>query len=408
VLEEMEMTRSRTIIGIIAAGFLATLVGAGVLAWRHFFPGGSQASLQSAVAPEPLSPAEGEFVSNGSLTDQPWTWEFRWSEVPGAEKYQLHVFGAQGEEPWIDKTTDEPRHREVNASGWSIGEASRNGWRWKVRTQVNGQWSEWSKLRIFHVSQAVKKPSVNQEEYDERIKTEFAVVYLIFRGEASRPDQLERAEDVSKVMKAVPLCLDIQTPDGRLEMNGDGPFRVFWKLGLVKDVEAFGMKQSFGRVRAYDPKNRALVIEVGLPPVPRSEWKDAAELDRLVAAYTVRRSLSRVVEGMAKEQSDEQLAFLMFRREIAKDLFGGFDKIPATKERLKALLDGPNEMRAVSQHALDFASEDIGIVVYPIKEFGAFVRKIDFAEVLFSDAETRVIILGPLRKDPVKSSGARE
>jgi len=136
-------------------------------------------------------------------------------------------------------------------------------------------------------------------------------------------------------------------------------------LGLVKDVEAFGLKQKFGRVRAYDPEKRALIIEVGLPPTPRGEWKDAADFDRLLTAYTQRRFVSQVAEKIGKDHPAEQLAGLQFRGQLAKDLFRDFKQIAATNERLKALLDGPVEKRAVSNQIGDLGTPDVSVVVAP-------------------------------------------
>jgi hypothetical protein len=104
------------------------------------------------------------------------------------------------------------------------------------------------------------------------------------------------------------------------------------------------------------------------------------------------------VKGIGKDQPTEQMAFLRFRKELALSLGSPVEK-KAYEEKLKSLVEGPEEQRAVSQQipASDGA-EEIAIVVSPVKDFAAFIRKIDFAEVLFSDVETRVVILGPLKK----------
>jgi hypothetical protein len=391
------MVRRRTIIGLAIIILGVALIGAGILAVHSCYSGAQPEPVPSTVTPELLTPADGESVINGSISDEPWIWQFRWRPVVGAEKYHLQVFGPQGEDPWIDKVVGEPLHEEANGSGWSIGESSLSGWTWKVRAQVRGQWSDWSRVHTFNVRKAATKPSISQEEYDERIKKEFVVLYLILRGE--KPDQGVQSKVVSKLFEDIRAALDVEPPGGRLEMRGDGPFRFIQPLGLVNDVEAFGTKQKFGRVLAYDPDKRALVIDVGTLPGTRAEWKDAADLNRLVTAHTVRMGLSRSVEELGKEHPADQLVYLQFRGELAKELFTGFDKIGRTRERVKALLDGVEESRSVSRPSVDLYTEDVGLVVSPVKDFGALVRKIDFAEVLFSDAETRVLILGPLRKE---------
>ena len=95
----------------------------------------------------------------------------------------------------------------------------------------------------------------------------------------------------------------------RLTLGGGGYLRRL-VLAPVKDVEALGKKQKLGRVLAYDPEKRTLLIEKGSAPAPRAEWKDAAFLERQVTARKVRWGMEGIAQQLSKEYPPEQVVFV--------------------------------------------------------------------------------------------------
>ena len=102
------------------------------------------------VAPDPkiiprlLEPADGAVLGNRGAT-----WEFKWSEVKGAAKYNLYVIGANARYPIIDRTTDQLSYR-FQQKGYIIDQNAR-GWTWKVRAIIHGRPQPWSDSRTFDV-----------------------------------------------------------------------------------------------------------------------------------------------------------------------------------------------------------------------------------------------------------------
>jgi hypothetical protein len=75
-------------------------------------------------------------------------WDFDWSDVPGATQYHLWVIGSQAIIPVVNgKTTTSSFHSERQGS--IIGGWNRFGLTWKVSTEVDGQWSEWSEVGLL-------------------------------------------------------------------------------------------------------------------------------------------------------------------------------------------------------------------------------------------------------------------
>jgi hypothetical protein len=99
-----------------------------------------------------ISPKEGELLDNGCRNfKDPKLWQFRWSEVRGAQRYHLYVKHEFAGNPVIDNSnirttsyTDEDNSFSLNLSGW----------RWKVRPMINGVWKDWSAEQAFNVEPA--------------------------------------------------------------------------------------------------------------------------------------------------------------------------------------------------------------------------------------------------------------
>lgn len=116
---------------------------------------------QSASLPGPalLTPERGATLDNG-LVDRSLSMvrEFKWSEIPGATKYHLIVFGPSSDRPSTElPNLSSPTHR-YEIKGYVL-DKYRLGWRWKVRALVNGVWTDWSEERIFNVAPLNRKTS---------------------------------------------------------------------------------------------------------------------------------------------------------------------------------------------------------------------------------------------------------
>jgi hypothetical protein len=102
--------------------------------------------LCRAVPPTLLSPAAGATLDNGPRDRFPsgrgaLVWEFSWSEVAGATAYHLYVIGPGATIPVIDQQVNSLSYRYVSR-GSTVFSPNLKNWTWKMRSRVNGQWSE--------------------------------------------------------------------------------------------------------------------------------------------------------------------------------------------------------------------------------------------------------------------------
>ncbi|MFC1475484.1 HYR domain-containing protein [Candidatus Zixiibacteriota bacterium] len=146
--------------------------------------------------PELVLPEEGAVMDNGCMaTHEAIIWDFVWSKVPGATKYHLMVEGpmpltepgslAKTGIPAFSDLADQVLNPELAASlvqyvwvdemeipdtlyqyvcdqyEWFVRWCSvymfqyLDGWTWKVRAYVNGNWTEWSAMRNFELEPAL-------------------------------------------------------------------------------------------------------------------------------------------------------------------------------------------------------------------------------------------------------------
>jgi hypothetical protein len=100
-------------------------------------------------------------LANGSRDGRPFAWEFAWAEVPGTSRYHLHVIRPGLTRALVDASELVGTSCRLDRGG-VILDAFRLGWRWKVRAQVNGVWSDWSEERTFDVQPAGGPPKAEQ------------------------------------------------------------------------------------------------------------------------------------------------------------------------------------------------------------------------------------------------------
>ena len=104
------------------------------------------------AAPMLISPANGAVMDNGCAPKPDGiTWDFDWSDVPGATAYHLRVWRNPAI-PLINNIgVPGSSFHYVSAPSDHIINANLNGWRWMVRAKVRGVWGPWSIVRWFRV-----------------------------------------------------------------------------------------------------------------------------------------------------------------------------------------------------------------------------------------------------------------
>lgn len=113
-------------------------------------PPPDQVVPETGCIPMPIAPETGAILDNGRTdgADQV-TMHFDWSDCPGAREYHLMV-GPISMNPVIDQFMPESFFDYVNP-GASFTEEYLNTWAWKVRPDINGQWTPWSEERTFEI-----------------------------------------------------------------------------------------------------------------------------------------------------------------------------------------------------------------------------------------------------------------
>jgi hypothetical protein len=109
--------------------------------------------------PDLISPEEGATMDNGRTDrNDDIIWDFDWSDCIGATQYHLYVMHTGSSLPVIDDTEISGSSYHYVNPGAYITDTNRFNWTWKVRTKVDGQWSEWSEIRTFDVEPVNSDP----------------------------------------------------------------------------------------------------------------------------------------------------------------------------------------------------------------------------------------------------------
>ena len=103
------------------------------------------------LVPTLLAPADGAVADNGCTTEEnAIVWDFDWTDVPGAQTYELWVKHRDSAEPDIHQTgLQTSSHRAGRIA--TIDGKLLQGWEWKVRAVVGGVEEPWTPISKFAV-----------------------------------------------------------------------------------------------------------------------------------------------------------------------------------------------------------------------------------------------------------------
>mgnify|MGYP000967499413 CR=1 FL=1 len=114
---------------------------------------------ETACIPDLLYPPDGETMDNGR-TDRsdPLAWDFGWGPCERATRYHLYVVGPSATIPMVDAD-----HLTIPSYTFSVDSyiinSNLQGWTWKVRAEVDGEWGPWSPTRMFNVEPVNTDPA---------------------------------------------------------------------------------------------------------------------------------------------------------------------------------------------------------------------------------------------------------
>ena len=78
------------------------------------------------------------------------TWDFDWSDVPGATRYHIRVWKNPAL-PVVNKMNVASSDYQHDSPQSFIINSNRTGWQWRVRARVGTVWGPWSRIRSFRV-----------------------------------------------------------------------------------------------------------------------------------------------------------------------------------------------------------------------------------------------------------------
>lgn len=243
-------------------------------------------------------------------------------------------------------------------------------------------------------------PALSDAKPKPDLTKEFARIYLIL---PSTGTDNSASVAMLKLHPALTALLDeSEQRNNVVVVDGSGYFRHVL-LAPVKDVETLGMKQTLGRVLAYDPMQRTLLIEIGAAPMARETWRDAAYLLRQARPREAKWGLDKDIQKASQEHPAKQVVCVRIR--------GAVKDTEDLRAKFLSLLDGPAEKRLISEMKVRAQDEkmtaiapsglpvvgerakELAMVIAPVENLEALAKKIDFAQVRFLDTEHNVIIL---------------
>ncbi len=102
-------------------------------------------------APTLISPASGAIMDNGCKPmHNNVTWDFDWSDVPGATAYHIRAWKNPAIPFVNDMAVPSSSYHLDKPTGFFIN-TNLTGWRWTVRAKVHGVWGPWAVARGFRI-----------------------------------------------------------------------------------------------------------------------------------------------------------------------------------------------------------------------------------------------------------------
>ncbi len=107
------------------------------------------ASLRESTLISPQSSAE--LDNNCADRSDSIEWDFDWSDIQDATKYQIYIIREGAIFALVDTTVTSSSYHYSDPDGYII-DGNRLNWTWKVRAgNDNNEWSDWSDIRYFDV-----------------------------------------------------------------------------------------------------------------------------------------------------------------------------------------------------------------------------------------------------------------
>ncbi len=109
-----------------------------------------------------LSPQDGAVLDNGRRDGKDYfIWDFDWTDVSGATKFNLYVKHSGSKYPVIDEEIYSSSHQKKGYGGF-VANHNRFDWKWKVRAYVGSRWRDWSEERSFDVEPEDTDPPMDE------------------------------------------------------------------------------------------------------------------------------------------------------------------------------------------------------------------------------------------------------
>ena len=101
--------------------------------------------------PQLITPVNGAVMDNGCRDrSNGVTWDFDWSDVPGASAYHIRVWKNPAL-PVVNKMDVATSNYQSDSPQSYIINSNLLGWRWRVRAKRGGVWGPWSRTGVFRV-----------------------------------------------------------------------------------------------------------------------------------------------------------------------------------------------------------------------------------------------------------------
>ena len=121
----------------------------GALTLSALFAMGEPARTLQIPPPNLITPVNGAVMDNGCRARSDGiTWDFDWSDVPGATAYHIRVWKNPAL-PVVNQTNVATSDYHHDRPKTFITNNNLLGWRWRVRAKAGGVWGPWSKIGFF-------------------------------------------------------------------------------------------------------------------------------------------------------------------------------------------------------------------------------------------------------------------